>query len=41
MATKKTVEEETCEVCGKSAPARKHPCRFEKGCRCWYGEPCK
>jgi len=30
----------TCEVCGRTARADRHPCRFAKGCRCWYGEPC-
>ena len=32
---------ETCETCGKTAPAAKHPCRFERACKCWYGTPCK
>jgi len=31
---------ETCEVCGKSAPANTHPCRFAKACCCWYGKAC-
>jgi hypothetical protein len=31
---------ETCEVCGKTAPADTHPCRFERACKCWYGTPC-
>jgi len=31
-----------CEVCGRvAAPGRVHPCRFEKGCACWYGVPCE
>ena len=30
----------TCEVCERTA-ARKHPCRFEKACACWYGIPCE
>ena len=30
----------TCEVCEKTAEEGKHPCRFEKSCRCWYGDPC-
>ena len=31
-----------CEVCGKpEVPASEvHPCAFENGCACWYGEPC-
>lgn len=31
----------TCEVCGITAPEKRHPCRFAKACRCWYGEPCQ
>lgn len=30
----------TCEVCGVTASAKTHPCRFAKGCSCWRGEPC-
>lgn len=30
-----------CEVCGRSGPALKHPCRFEIACNCWRGRPCK
>jgi len=31
----------TCEVCNLTAPTRRHPCRFEICCSCWYGIPCK
>lgn len=32
---------ETCETCDRTAPsARRHPCRFERACACWYGVPC-
>lgn len=31
----------TCEICGLVAPTVTHPCRFEKACRCWYGESCQ
>lgn len=34
-------KQENCEVCGKVANAANHPCRFEKSCTCWYGQPCK
>jgi len=30
----------TCEVCGRFAVPRQHPCRFAKACQCWYGIPC-
>jgi len=30
----------TCEVCGVTADASTHPCRFERGCSCWRGKPC-
>lgn len=30
-----------CEVCGKRAPASRHPCRFVKGCSCWRQIPCR
>ena len=26
-----------CGVCGKTDDT----CRFENGCKCWYGKPCK
>lgn len=29
----------TCEVCEHTATKR-HPCRFERACSCWYGVPC-
>lgn len=31
---------DTCDVCGRAAPAGTHPCRFAKGCTCWSGKPC-
>jgi hypothetical protein len=31
----------TCEVCERTAKTATHPCRFEKGCTCWRGKPCK
>jgi hypothetical protein len=30
----------TCEVCERTAPEAKHPCRFERACACWYGKAC-
>ncbi len=30
----------TCPVCERTAPARRHPCRFERACLCWHGRPC-
>lgn len=35
-----TKPELTCEVCERKAPAKTHPCRFERGCACWRGIPC-
>ncbi len=32
--------ETICEVCGRTADKR-HPCRFERACACWYGIPCR
>ena len=37
---RRVTAQETCEVCGRSAAPAKHPCRFAKACRCWYGIPC-
>jgi hypothetical protein len=28
-----------CPCCGHVA-AKRHPCRFERACSCWYGVPC-
>jgi hypothetical protein len=30
-----------CPVCGIVAPARRHPCRFERACPCWRGRRCE
>lgn len=33
---------EPCEVCERTVPVgRRHPCRFERACACWYGTPCQ
>ena len=37
----KAQELDTCDGCGKTAPVGRHPCRFERACRCWWGEPCR
>lgn len=30
-----------CDICGLTAPTNTHPCRFEKGCKCWRGASCQ
>lgn len=39
--TKKNPPQMTCDVCGLKAEAKTHPCRFENGCTCWRGVPCR
>lgn len=34
------VETTTCEVCDRTGPTDRHPCRFEVACSCWRGTPC-
>lgn len=31
----------TCDVCDYSESVEEHPCRFDAGCSCWHGTPCK
>lgn len=31
-------DRDTCPVCARSAPAGRHPCRFD--CACRHGIPC-
>ena len=37
--TTEPAPETTCEVCERTV-TRRHPCRFERACSCWYGIPC-
>jgi hypothetical protein len=39
LSLEMSTDETTCEVCGHVA-AKRHPCRFERACSCWYGVPC-